>query len=723
MQAFKYNILLTMLFIVTSAVATAQNRVQIQGTVIDQATLKPIQDATVAIGHQAVATDAEGKYILTGVNKNITRLKFSHVGYAPKWLKVNLTQRKEYTLNVKLSEANSTLNEVVVTGTRTEKKLGNTPILTKVITETDISEIGCVTAFDALQNIMPGIQFSPDSHGSNMTIQGLDNDYVLVLVDGERLVGETRGNVNLDRIVASDIKQIEIVSGASSVLYGSNAIGGVINIITKDATKPIEGTVITRISKFNTWNTILSGGLKNDQFSLKINGFRNSSDGYDLTPETPEYFTANPYADYSGSLKARYAPNKKIHLSTHATYFRHESLNPEKSLKVTHGLNENIAWGAKVGYSFSDKHQLLFSINTDKYNAYSVFEKMNDSTAKKTDYRYTTLLLTDNYQLNKKWQFVTGAEWNMENLYSHDLFGTTNTEKRKKTQDVNLFTQVDWQPIQNIELIGGVRYTRHATFGNHLTPKLSAMYRVGAFKFRGTAALGYKSPSLKELYYNFDHQGMFWIYGNKELKPENARYFSLSAEYTKGMFNISINAYNNLIYDKIDMMTTINKTTDKMEIHHYNINEAHLKGIESYLNWQFLSHFKVKAGYAFTDAVDKSTGLQITGNSKHTATTAFTFFTKNIRYPFSATISGRFASPRLYQTSSEDKSGTTILQEVKSEPYSIWNFTYVQQVPLYRNIKADLQVGVNNIFDYSNLEKSAVINPGRTFWGGVSVNF
>lgn len=703
----------------------AQQTTQIKGRVYNKKNNQPISDVAIYIGAKGTTTDNQGCYVLTGVRNKLTRINVSCIGFQAIQKRVDLTKANTFTFDFYLQEIDNPLEEVVVTGTRTEKTLRNTPVLTKLITETDIREMGSVTAFDALQSIIPGIQFTPDVHGANIIVQGLDNDYILVLIDGERMVGETRGNVNFDRISASDIKQIEVVSGASSVLYGSNAIGGVINIITKDVKKTLEGKLHTRHSKFNTWNSTVHAGIKTEKVTVKANAFRHSSDGYSLTNEASKKFTANPYVDYSIGTKLSITPTEKLNISLHGKFFRHENANPKESPRSTHKMHKNYSFGSKLKYDFSKKHNISLSVNSDKYNAYTVYEKFNDSTFKNSDYQYTAFLLTDSYRFSDKINLVAGAEWNIERFFSNILFGKDIpiADKKKRTNDFNLFVQADWKVLKNVALLGGVRYTHHSIFGNHFTPKLSAMYTLRHFKFRGTTAFGYKSPSLKELFYDFDHQGMFWIFGNKDLKPEDARYFSLSGEYTKGKFNFSVNAFHNEIENKIDMIRTVNNVTNKVELHHYNVNKARIRGVESYLNWHFLKHLKWKAGYVFSDAVDKSTGLQVYGNSKHTATTALTFFTYHTRYPFSVTFSSRIASPRLYRVLKKDTSGKETQVTEKSDAYSISRLTYTQRIPFAKSIVAEMQLGITNIFDYSDLKNFAVIDPGRAFWGGLSVIF
>ncbi len=738
----KKHILITILTVLLSAlsgISFAQNKATIFGVIKDKSTGEPIPGATIIIGHDGTTSNEFGEYTLENISPNLTLVKVSMIGFQSEKKAVNLSKGKKLRLNFLLEKHDIELGEFVITGTRTRKSIDNSPVLTKIVSDEEIKEIGAVTAFEAIESAMPGVQFSPDAHGDNIQVQGLDNKYVLVLLDGERLANETRGNVNFNRINASDIKRIEIINGSSSVLYGSNAMGAIINIITKDVDKPLEGNISSRYSKFNTFNHSFRVGTNRKKFNLMFNGFRNSSDGYTLTADTtftdldtiaPIKVVAQGYTDYSGGVKAEYKINDMYRIKAHGNYFQHENILPENSLRHTHVKSDNITGGATVLATFSDRHSLDFNMNTDLYRGFKVYDNKNDSTVKEANYQYTTFLLSDVYAINPTLEMVTGAEFNMEHIYSLSLFGTDipDADKKKQSSDMNAFVQLDYQLLKQLEIIGGARYTYHSSFGSHFTPKVSLMYKLNRFKFRGNASKGYKSPTLKELYYNFDHQGMFWIYGNPDLKPENANYFSLSGEYTKGSFNMSINAYQNSIINKIQSITTINSVTHKMELHYKNVAEARITGIESYMNFSLFSHLKVRLGYAYTHAENVSTGLELYGNSRHTGNASFTWKISEIKTPLSITLTGRAASPRLYQSIVENTNYdtgevTTEIVKRKSKAYTLWNASYTQNFPIYKDITLDLQVGVRNIFNYSELVRSAVVNPGRTFYGGLTIHF
>jgi len=693
--------------------------------VFDKVTKHPVPYANVCFenmrtkGKHYSVTSLKGEVV--NISAETSLITISFVGYKTLNDTINPKESKIYYLQPDVFN----MEQVVITGTRTRKTLSNSPILTKVITSVELLESGAVTALDALEFSMPGVQFSPDGHGDNLRIQGLDNDYILVMVNGERMVGETRGNVNFSRLNVADIKQIEIVNGASSVLYGSNAIGAVINIITKEAEKPFEASIGAHYSKYNKLLATTNIGIKREKLSLQVSSFLSSTNGYDLTPETPASHTVDKNTDYSGKVNIEYKINNIFSIKTNASFYQHEITNPEKSTKSTHKTNKNYTLGGKLLVKPHKKHFIKLRANSDIYNSYKIYEKRNNEKQLKSDYKYSSFLLSDTY-LSEKIEIVSGLELNIENIYSASLFG--ETDKNKDAYDFNAFIQSDYAFYKNFEIIAGVRYTYHSNYGNNFTPKISLMYSPGKFKFRGNISKAYKAPTLKELHYNFDHNGMFMIYGNPNLKPENAFYTSLSAEYTKNSFNLSINAYRNSIKDKIESVDRVNPQTDMLEKHYLNINGAFLQGIESYVSLSFLKNFMIKIGYAYSYALDESTRLQLYGNSKHSGIAMFTWKLSNTKFPLSINLSGRASSGILYQYQKTEININTgqekiIIYNGKSEAYSIWKLTYSQRFKISNKINIGTQLGVNNIFDYTDTGYRIVIDPGRRFFCAIKIIF
>jgi outer membrane receptor for ferrienterochelin and colicins len=608
------------------------------------------------------------------------------------------------------------IEEVVVTGTLTARTLKNTPVLTKVISSNDIRESGATTVLEVLENYVPGVNFTPNPMGDNIQIAGLDNKYILILVDGERLVNERTENVNFSRLNTFDIKQIEIINGASSVLYGSNAIGAVINIITKDVNQPVQASARARYSKYNTYVGDASLGWKVNKLSSKTVFTAKNSDGY-----TFQSHTMDPYSDYTLSQVFKYKFNDKLDAELKGTYYNNETWFLQK---YQTRIDEDYTVGGKLQYAFSKKNGLTFTANSDKYEGHQIYKLRNDSSAYVNGSQYAVFRLTDAWNITENIQFVSGAEMNLENTFSYNQFGFDPEERN--ASNWNLFTQGEFKTESGLDALVGVRYTQHSQFGGYLSPKISLMYRLENFRFRGSISNGYKAPTLKELYMNFPHKIgediPFWVIGNKDLIPEESWYKAISAEYIVNNINTSITIHDNSIQNKINTNQLWNEAQGRTEMKYENVENAQITGVDFALQWTFWKHFHLKAGYSFTDARDKDSGLQLSGNSKHTGTLNLVYKQRHLPFlpetPYSLSLMGRAMSPRLFYSTSA--SGEIVDESTGS--YYISSFIYTQQFPLYKKLSGDIQFGINNLFNYTNKDYISN-NTGRTCFVSLGIKF
>ena len=260
----------------------------LSGYVYDKNTNRPLPFASVVIKGTTIgtATDLEGRFTLGNIKPGQYIVTASYSGYSSHDIEVQINGKEE--LVFRLEETSYDINVVVVTGTRTEKTLKNVPVLTNVVSKRQIESSGAANISDALSLSLPNIRFNSFSAGGRMSMQmaGLEAKYTVFLIDGEKIAGETNGNIDYNRIRTADIERIEIVKGASGLLYGSNAIGGVVNIITSKPRQAVEATVGSQYSKYNQLNTEASVGLVKNKFSSKTGFFSTGTDGYDLTPST-----------------------------------------------------------------------------------------------------------------------------------------------------------------------------------------------------------------------------------------------------------------------------------------------------------------------------------------------------------------------------------------------------------------------------------------------------
>jgi outer membrane receptor for ferrienterochelin and colicins len=578
-----------------------------------------------------------------------------------------------------------------------------------------------------LENFLPGVNFSPNAMGDNIQIQGLDNKYILILVDGERLVNERTENVNFSRLNTAEVKRIEIINGASSVLYGSNAIGAVINIITREVEQPLQGSAHLRYSNYNTFAADASAGFKIGNFTSKTSFSAKNSDGYSISSRAGEnglvtQFTIDPYADYTLSQAFKYRHADKWNAELKGTHFRNETWFLQK---YQTRIDKNYTAGGKFQYFAIPDHALSLSLNSDSYDGRQVYKFRNDSSVHANSSGYTSLRLTDSWDVTGYLQVVSGAEVNWEETFSYNQFGFDPAWKNASNS--NLFTQAEYKTESGLEALVGARYTHHSQFGGYFSPKISLLYRSGDFRFRGNISNGYKAPTLKELYMNFPHKigedVPFWVIGNAGLAPEESWYEAISAEYITSRLNISLIIHGNAIKNKINTDQIWNEEQSRTEMKYHNVEDARITGIDLAWQWSFLSHFQLKGGYSYANAVDLQTKRQLSGNSKHTATMNLLFRQSALPFlpsfgPYSLMLSARAMSPHIYYT--ENEAGDIV--ETSTGSYFLSNLVYTQQFPLYKELRGDLQIGVNNLLNYVNRDALSN-NPGRRFFLSLGLRF
>jgi len=639
-------------------------------------------------------------------------ISISFVGYKTISDSINPGESKVYLMEKDLLN----LEQVVVTGTRTEKHLANNPIQTIVISKSEIKKSGAISTMEALQDYIPGIITSPNGMGNNMKIRGLNSRYILFLVNGERMVSEgAGGNINLNQIDFNNIERIEIVNEAASAMYGSNAVGGVINIITKNPIHKFEAGANISYQSYNTKKFQLNVGSNQKLLSIRTNIFRNSSDGFDIKNGP---YTA-PYLDYGTNLKLGYKFPNKIAVNFNGSFFQHETFNPDNSMNVTHDMDRKLNLGMNINISSKDNcNNLKISTNFDKYYTYEVLEKKNDDLEKGNDASYISTRIIDNYSSNEKLEIVTGIEYNHEQITT--LHSTVlGLEPTKKTiDDINFFAQGQYTIFKGFDAILGTRYTYNDQFKSAFTPKISLMYKTGKFTFRSGLGTAFRAPSIKELYYDFNHQGAFWIYGNSNLKAEKGLFSLFSTELTIKNLNTSISVYYNKIDNKITQYIVID-SEGKENRYYKNVNSATLKGIDFNLSYLFFKAFVLKGSYSYCDAQDNLTELQLESNVLHSSTMSLAWNGKVFQSPFSIQLSGRKNSPKLYQSLTTDGEGNEVTIKEKSKTYNIWKATLVVPIRIKQQL-IEITLKCDNIFSF---KEESFTNPGQQYLIGLLYKF
>ena len=644
-------------------------------------------------------SDNNGFYLIKRISTGPCILRISLLGYETREESVVIHEGRNNS-DILLSESNINLNEVVITGTRTEKTLKEVPVLTQVINGRQMLNLGIATVAGALQTMVPGIDVSQFGTRVSITMQGMDSKSVLFLVDGERIAGEVNGDIDYSMLNMENIERIEVIKGASSSLYGSNAIGGVINIITKRISESFDGKFYSRYSKYNE---LFSGGgisIKKGIFGSRTSINYSSTDGYDNTPESPHDWTQNPYSSYSINQKFEITPTSKLSVIPYIGYYQFERGNV--SARPAHDLYQNINAGVKGQY-YSGKNSYDFSYYRDRYNTYNVLELVNNQRDVVSYDIIQTLRAQGNFNLSDRNNLIAGVEYNYENLYS-----IRNEGGLKGEGEQVIYLQEDLRIGSKWNIVGGIRASSHSSYGFHAAPKISLMLKEGFFNFRTSAGTGFRSPSLKELYMNFDHFGEWYIIGNTELKPESSRYISGSAEYSRPWNNSSVTVYRNSLTD----MITDRWLPDSVQMtrQYQNISSATVYGIDFMTKQKIMRGLWLSAGYSFVKSHDNQTSLQLYGTTKHSGNISADYNFRKKNYSFTAQLYCKLMGEKFYEITDE--------KTYIDRPFSNWRFTISQE---YRWLR--VSTGVDNIFDLVIPQNVDFISPGRRFFIGMNIDF
>lgn len=618
------------------------------------------------------------------------------------------------------------LNEVVVTGTRTPKFLKDTPIQTRVINARELARLDATNVQDLLQQELPGVEFSyAMNQQTHLNFSGFGGQGVLFLVDGERLAGETMDDVDFTRLNMDNVERIEIVKGAASALYGSNATGGVINIITKRNRQPWTLNVNARYAKHNEQRYGASWGLNSKHLNNMLSVHFNRMDNYDV------HSAANPvtriistvYGDKTVNLKEQltWSPVSNFSLTGRAGYFFRETVRsadqPERYRDFSGGLRMN--------WQISDADDLQASYAFDQYD--------------KSDYQRITRLdirdysnVQNSFRLLYNHTFGGGDVLTVGSDLLHDYLYNTNLEGETRKQDSwDLFAQYDWRLNDQWELVGALRYDYFSDGkDSHLTPKLNVCYKpLRNLAIRAGYGMGFRAPTLKEKYYNFDMSGIWIVEGNEHLKSEVSHNFNLSAEYTKGHYNYTASIYYNKVKNKLSTAAPYFKTAeDKLPYLPYsNLDDYSVCGGEVGAQAKWNNGLGARITYAYTKeqlAKDKD------GNSINNQYIPAREHALNVRMDYDRQISsnyglniglqGRVLSgvENVEYKDYYDVSKGTI--SVEYPAYTLWKLSLVQRIGKAVKVNAAL----DNLFGYKPkyYYLNSPITDGVTFQVGVSID-
>ncbi|MGM0375677.1 MAG: TonB-dependent receptor [Bacteroidota bacterium] len=724
MQKFCF-IVLAFLFGFSTILHAQQSR--LTGRVIDADNGKPLPGAHVYIQGTNIGTAAnnKGAYQLRKLESGTYEVILSYSGY--KRIKDTVRLDDETMIrNYELNRSDKSLGEVVVTGTGTAHHLKNAPVPTELISSKAVESVEASDFNELMKSVSPSFDFSPNRMGSFMTINGLGNDYITVLIDGKRMYGDIGGNNDLSRLNPDNIERVEVLKGASSLLYGSDAIAGVVNVITKEKEQSVDLTNHTRLKSYNTWQQHNSVDINAGPFSSRTSFTRKSSDGWQLSdyelddgePVETDAKAQNAYQDYTLNQKLEYKATPNLDFYVEGSYYEKEVYNPQSVRSYDYNY-EDLTYGAGAKYRLDDRDYVSLDYHHDKY-LYFYRYNQNYREYAEGDRKQNNDQRLDNVQakyvnhISGNNTLTLGADYMNEQMFSDDRVIGDEAE----AYTMALYAQEELTFFDAMDVVAGLRYVNHKEFGSAFTPKVSLLYKTGNVNLRGTYGFGFKAPTLKELYYDYERRGRVYM-GNDELDPEESEFLSAGVEYINNDLSISVTGYRNDVdnmieYETVDLEPGDDEDGIKARRKHFNIEEARSQGIDFLFDVKAGYGFTIGGGYSFVDAMNLTSDVRLEGVARNYGNVRLGYDRQWNQYDLNANIIGRIQDEKFYD-------------DGNASAYNIWKLTTRHGFSGLGNFKLEVSAGIDNIFDFVDDSPYGshygTLSPGRTYFMALKVNF
>jgi outer membrane receptor for ferrienterochelin and colicins len=648
----------------------------------------------------------DGRYEIAGLSPGRYRIMAFAPGFAPNVR--DFETPSPAPIDLMLDVAAVVEQVTVVSGSRQDELRSSLSTRVEVVGGDRIRDTGYESVAEVLRE-MPGVLTRRGSAaaggGAGEQIQGIDSRQVLVLMDGLPLIGARgikRGILNLDRQSVARLDRVEVVKGACSTLYGSDAIGGVINLITREPESPIE----------LSWHA--SGGSQAALDSGATVGFarsrvagiftleRHENDGFDLTPTTFDTTGASLRRyDAFGKVRYQLAPALSV-TALLSSYWNDESgrsigeLGPQDNdtrdaargfgLTGAGRLGERTTFELRSYLAIYDEASdvLLATPGSPQHSSGTLFERLG-----RVDGTFSRAVAGRHF-------VQVGAEW------SSDHYRGDNRLRDDAGHDVS--TAVAW--LQDRISLGrrvtatlGARYDRHGRFGSALSPKAALHARVSdALSVRASYGRGFRAPDLGQLYYRFlNPTSSYQVIGNPDLEAEYADSWQAGAEIAPagGRFRLGINVFRNEVRDLIESVSlgfvaspaqlssimssegidpSFRPQLDRLLFRYENVADARTQGIEADAEITLPRGFSVSAAYTYLDAIDEATGLTLTGRQPHHGFARLAWASR--RLGLRVNVRGTFMSS--WVAARQTLGGAT--QDTRAAAFSLWDLYAAKRI-------------------------------------------
>ncbi len=658
------------------------------------------------------------------------------------------------------------LNPVTITGTGTYRKADNSPVAVRVITQKELQDAHATSLQDALNKLTTNITTMTNGMGTFLNFNGVSDDYILILENSKRVSGDDR----LDRISLQNIKRIEILPGAASALYGSDAIAGVINIITDESKNKVDASVSTYMASKGRRNHDVNVDVNSGKFSSYTSFNHKQAESWQVSKyqeftegnETVLKLTGRPMSQgfHSENVSERmeWRFDDKWSAYIRGNYYDHMTDRPQNAQYFTQSKNKTTGeytYTAKQAYTYDMHHTSynygagtrwapnnnthiyldLYSDNyTSKYDYWQTTTKeAYDETRKRTNYYNETL--KGIFRLNDYNKVSAGIE-----LEQNRLNSVSDNIDSESTATYNVFAQDEINIVKGLEAVAGVRYTYSSNFGSNVTPNVALFYHIGGLRLRASYAGGYKAPTLSQLYATDQAKtNARYTMPNAELKPEKNHFWNANAEYSNKWMTISVSGFinniRNMINYRVMTMDEINNSADLTALYNDgwttirqrdNIDKATIRGISANMKLLLPYGFTLAGGYTHTYSNAETISLDTKTQQYIVTKTPVDKSVRNVanvnaawdktwgNYHLNISINGHIQGERYSSTYGY------------ADKYSQWDF-HTRHIITLSQVTMEPGFGIDNIFNKRDTtpwnSNYSTINPGRSLYVSLALKF
>ena len=662
------------------------------------------------------------------------------------------------------------LNPVVVTGTGTYHKADNSPVAVRVISAKELRDAQVTNLQDALSRLTSNITTHTNGMGTFVNFNGVSDDYILILENGKRVSGDDRW----ERLSMANVKRIEIFSGAASALYGSDALAGVINVITDDSTDRVDASSRTQMRSKGRFEQDINVDATVGRFSSQTSYTHRQADNWQVNhyqafseggrevlkltgrPMSTAFRSENLSQQMEWQFDSRWSAYVRGNLYDNitlrprtASYFTQKKTTDRATGETTYSYtskqaytydlhHRSYSYGGGARWAPNARTHVYLDVYSDNFRSdYDYWQTADaeayDETRKRTHYINETL--RGIFRLSSWNKLSAGTEFVQESLTSQ-----SDPVDGEHTQTYNIFAQDEVRIVRGLEGVVGLRYTYNDNFGSRLTPNAGLFYHTGGFRVRASYAAGYRTPTLSQLYATDQAKtaARYTLY-NPSLEPEKNHFWNANVEYGNHWMHLSLSGFINKIRDMINYRTMTQAEVDgdarltglfnegwTTIRQRDNTDKATLQGFSANVKFLLPQGFSIGGGYTFTDSEAETRTLNKTTQRYETTHTDVDKSVKHVgnvlaswdhswnRHHLNVTMNGHLQGRRFSSTYGY------------ADGYSQWDLNVKHSVSL-RQFILEPGVGIENLFNMRDTapwnSNYSTINPGRSFLVSLTLRF